>query len=273
MATERRYVTGEVELRSQGSSSVIEGYAAVFNSRSKDLGGFKEVINPGAFTKTVKEADVRAFFNHDKNLILGRTKAGTLRVAEDSKGVHYSVDVPNTTYARDLAASIERGDVNQSSFAFSVVGPKGEDWGYTEDNYPLRSLNEVRLYDVSPVTVPAYEDTTSGMSQRSVAALCELRGIDFAAVADMPVADAMNVLLNGADLRTVVNVEVTVDDAADAAVDSAEPCDTCGCTPGVNTCPDCGTPQPMPMDAAPARASYDTLEKRLAILARPTWLS
>lgn len=159
---ERRYTAGEVEVRSKGDKTVIEGYAAMFSKRSTDLGGFVEEIRAGAFTKTVKEADVRALFNHDENLVLGRTRSGTLELSQDNSGLYYRVSPPDTSYARDLLAIMERGDVTQSSFAFYKVQ---DDWSALDSDMALRSLIEVKLVDVSPVTYPAYPDATSGLSR------------------------------------------------------------------------------------------------------------
>jgi HK97 family phage prohead protease len=156
--TERRYYTTDFEARAEGDGFRIAGHAAVFNRLSQDLGGFVERIAPGAFRKTLGEADVRALFNHDPSLILGRSKSGTLYMEEDDRGLAYDVKLPDTSYGRDLMVSIERGDVTQSSFGFRVI----EDfWDRTDDGYPLRTLREVSLHngDVSPVTFPAYLDT------------------------------------------------------------------------------------------------------------------
>lgn len=159
---ERRMTLGEVEVRSVGNKAYIEGYAAVFNRRSGNLGGFVEVVERPAFNKTVKEADVRALQNHDPNRVLGRTRAGTLELSVDDSGLYYRALAPNTSYARDLLELLERGDVNQSSFSFYKVH---DQWDLTEDEYPQRHLNEVGLVDVSPVTYPAYEDATSGVGR------------------------------------------------------------------------------------------------------------
>jgi uncharacterized protein len=165
LATERRVITTQFEVRHAPTRTVIEGYAAKFNARSQDLGGFVEQIDPRAFNKTVQEADVRALLNHDPNLVLGRTASGTLRLATDESGLYYEVDLPDTSYARDLKESMRRGDISQSSFGFRTIS---DDWGLTEDSQtPLRTLREVALSDVSPVTYPAYLDSTSGISQRS----------------------------------------------------------------------------------------------------------
>lgn len=134
----------------------IRGHLAVFNSPSKDLGGFREVIAPGAFSKTIQEADVRALYNHDPNFVLGRNKSGTLQMLEDDDGLLVDIDPPDTQWARDLMVSIKRGDISQGSFAFRAVKDK---WEKQEDGSVVRVLNEVRLYDVSVVTYPAYQET------------------------------------------------------------------------------------------------------------------
>lgn len=134
----------------------VRGHLAVFNSPSEDLGGFREVVAPGAFAKTLQEADIRALYNHDPNYVLGRNKSGTLQLLEDNDGLFVDVTPPETQWARDLMVSIKRGDVSQGSFAFRVVKDK---WEKKEDGSVERVLNEVRLYDVSVVTYPAYPET------------------------------------------------------------------------------------------------------------------
>lgn len=145
----------KIETR-EAESKAIVGHAAVFNKLSVDLWGFREKIAPGAFSDAVKEDDVRALFNHNPDYILGRNKAGTLRMAEDDKGLAIEIDPPDTQVARDLMVSIGRGDITQMSFAFSLVM---DEWDYTDRERPVRTLKKVKLYDVSPVTYPAYEDT------------------------------------------------------------------------------------------------------------------
>lgn len=161
MIRELRYnLESQFETRSEGNRHVIGGYAAVFNSRSQNLGGFVETIEPGTFRKTIGESDIRALWNHNADHVLGRNRSGTLRLSEDSTGLQYEVDLPDTSQARDLRELIERGDVNQSSFGFTTLD---DSWGLTDDDFPLRSLREVQLFDVSPVTYPAYLDATIGM--------------------------------------------------------------------------------------------------------------
>lgn len=158
---ERRFITTELRVSRDDDKAKIVGYAAVFNSWSEDLGGFREKIQPGAFGKTIKKADVRALFNHDSNIVLGRTKSGTLRLKEDNTGLHMEIDPPDTQAARDLMTLIERGDITQQSFAFRTVE---DDWKYKNNgNEAERTLIEVELHDVSPVTYPAYPDTSVGL--------------------------------------------------------------------------------------------------------------
>lgn len=157
MDIERRVYKAEFRKQDTEQPKII-GYGAVFNSLSENLGGFQEVIMPGAFADTLGD-DVRALMNHDANLILGRTIAGTLKLAENNIGLLYEIDPPQTSYAKDLLLSIQRGDIDQSSFGFQALE---ESWkSPTDDNpLPIRVLHKVRLFDVSPVTFPAYASTT-----------------------------------------------------------------------------------------------------------------
>ena len=157
---ERRYFKTELRMiGEEGEAKRITGYGAVFNSLSEDLGGFREIILPGAFTEAITRDDVRALFNHDANLILGRNVSGTLRLTETESGLQYEIDPPDTSYARDLMVSLERGDVDQSSFGFIV---EEESWQQpnAERHYPIRVLHRVALFDVSPVVFPAYAATS-----------------------------------------------------------------------------------------------------------------
>jgi len=138
----------------------IIGYAARFNELSEEMWGMREKIAPGAFTEAIGKSDVRALWNHDPNYVLGRTKNGTLQIREDEQGLFYEVTPPDAQWARDLVESIKRGDVDQSSFAFTV---DAEAWDESSDPV-IRTIVKVReLYDVSPVTYPAYPTATSGV--------------------------------------------------------------------------------------------------------------
>lgn len=140
-----------------GAPTGIAGYAAVFDTPTELMPGLREQIAKGAFTSALaRPDDVRALFNHDSNYVLGRTKADTLRLEEDAKGLRFDVDMPDTQIARDVATSIERGDVDGSSFSFRVTSEKWDD----EDAGELRTLLDLELFDVGPVTFPAYVDTS-----------------------------------------------------------------------------------------------------------------
>lgn len=137
----------------------IGGYAARFNKYSEDFGGFREKIKPGAFKEALGKSDVRALFNHDPNFVLGRQKAGTLDLKEDSKGLWMEVELPDTQFARDLMHSIDRGDITQQSFGFTLA-EGGATWKRHKEYGEVRTIEKVeQLYDVSPVTYPAYPET------------------------------------------------------------------------------------------------------------------
>lgn len=159
---EKRSLPFRVEFRaSEKGVGTLVGYAAVFNKRSQNLGGFVEQIEPGAFNKTLADGgSVVARFNHDDNFLLGTTDAETLRLDVDGTGLRYEVDLPNTQAGHDVAELAKRGDLSKSSFAFRTIT---DDWGFTEDDFPLRTLREVALRDVAPVVSPAYLDTTTGL--------------------------------------------------------------------------------------------------------------
>ena len=159
-STERR--TYRLEMRAATEGRTIEGYAALYNSTT-DLGWFAERIEPGAFD-AADMSDVVALFNHDPNFPLARTSSGTLYLELDDKGLKYKFEVPNTSYGNDLLESIKRGDISQSSFAFTI---DKQSWVEEQGKNPLRVIERVGvLFDVSPVTYPAYKDTT--VSARSL---------------------------------------------------------------------------------------------------------
>lgn len=155
---ERRYNIGQnVEVRAEGEKKVIRGYAAVFNSFSQDLGGFIERIAPTFFDSVLTD-DVRVLKNHDSHYVLGRTSSGTARVFKDERGLAFEYDDPGTSYSNDLAISISRGDISQCSFGFVV---RKDQWTKRKDGVMERTLLECEaLYDVGPVTYPAYTDTS-----------------------------------------------------------------------------------------------------------------
>ena len=152
----------ELRISESESGAVIEGHAAVFDSWSETLGGifpFKEKVSRGAFIESVKKDDIRALFNHDPNYVLGRNLAGTLELEEDEIGLRVKITPPDTSWARDITTSIRRGDISQMSIGFIV---EKDEWS-TENGMDTRDLKKVRLFDVSPVTFPAYSATDVGV--------------------------------------------------------------------------------------------------------------
>jgi HK97 family phage prohead protease len=160
MTIERRFLSApiKVEARAEGETKTVVGYAALFNSEMRTR-SMREVILPGAFDGCLED-DVRCLFNHDESLVLGRAKSGTVRISTDGTGLVYECDLPDTNLGNDLATLMARGDVAESSFAF-IVADDGSEWEYPVDDVPLRVIKKIsRLYDVSPVTYPAYADTS-----------------------------------------------------------------------------------------------------------------
>lgn len=155
-----------VETRSDGRAAIV-GYAAVYNRLSLDLGGFREEILPGAFDRVLSKRgkDVVALFNHDSNIVLGRSSSGTLELSSDDKGLKYVVTPPVSR--ADVLELIQRRDVRGSSFAFTV-DPKNESFRTGEDGKAIRQIREVSgLYDVGPVLNPAYPSTSASVAMRS----------------------------------------------------------------------------------------------------------
>jgi HK97 family phage prohead protease len=187
-AVERRYfpLNGvQVETR-QGGSPTIRGYAAVFDSLSKNLGFFRERIAPGAFARSLREDDIVALFNHDPNYPLGRTSNGRLKLHEDSRGLHMQVSPTQTSYAADLVTNIRDGTVPGQSFSFTDARDK---WS-REDGVEVRTLTGMRILDVSPVVFPAY--TATDVQVRS---WVKEAGLDFE-----PLSAAMSRCFRGLEL-------------------------------------------------------------------------
>lgn len=159
---ERRLIDAQMEVRAaDGEPLRMVGYAAVFNQWSEDLGGFRERIAPGAFKRTL-EGDVRALWNHDPSFVLGRTLNGTLKLEEDARGLRVEIAPPVGGIYDGFVDNVRRGDVNQMSFAFSVVK---DDRQRDEKGNQVRILQEVRLHEVSPVSFPAYPTTEVGLRE------------------------------------------------------------------------------------------------------------
>jgi hypothetical protein len=162
MKLERRtYKSTELGIETrEDKPPIIKGHAAVFNVIESG-GWFREQVAPGAFKKSIKKDDIRALWNHNTEIVLGRNRAGTLKLKEDETGLAVEITPPDTQIARDMVESITRGDVSQMSFGFIV---KRATWVEEDDeDEDLRTLEEIELWEVSPVTFPFYEDTDIGL--------------------------------------------------------------------------------------------------------------
>jgi hypothetical protein len=189
--TERRSTTGTVELRAAGKGlGRLGGYALKWRTLSQNLGGYVETIEPGAVDEATirgERGDVVARWQHDDQYLLGRQISNTLRLAADGVGIEYDVDLPETSYGRDVKALAERGDLRYSSFAFRVLE---DDWSFTGQDFPLRILRSIQLVDVAPVVNPAYLDTSTGLRT-----LAERRGLDLDEVQKAAAHNALGELL------------------------------------------------------------------------------
>lgn len=162
---EFRKLSGEVRVESVDGGKKIVGYGSVFNQLSEPLRignrTMRERVMPGAFDRCLAAgADIRGLVNHNADCVLGRTTSGTMRVSVDAHGLRYEIDPPDTSYARDLMVSLERGDINQSSFGFFTIDDAVVPG---DDGYMVRELREVDCFDCSPVTFPAYTGASSGL--------------------------------------------------------------------------------------------------------------
>ena len=182
---ESRTVARAVEARAagddRGPQSEIGGYAALFNTPATIADQFVEIIDEGAFDDTIGD-DVRVLFNHDPNMLLGRTKSGTASIAVDADGLRYTVTPPATQVGRDVLELVQRGDVDGSSFGFRVLEDR---WtpGATAGDLPVRHVQRVALLDVSPVTVPAYSETTAEVRDQAAAVEAGVKAAEAATVA------------------------------------------------------------------------------------------
>jgi len=198
------------EVREDTDGMHLEGYAAVFNSRSENLGGFTETIAPGAFRSSLRSRnDVKLLWNHDTGSVLGSTRSGTLSLVEDDKGLRVSAILPNTTHGRDAAELIRRGDVTAFSFGFSLPTRGGDSWS---DDGTERVLKSVRLHEVSLVAFPAYPGTAGSATVRGLDKLAQRANVDADALAD-------------ALLKLEQGEEITADDRAivDRVLDELAP--------------------------------------------------
>ena len=208
---ETRFVAvDEWEIREDSNGMHLEGYAALFNSRSENLGGFTEMIAPGAFRASLRARnDIKLLWNHDTSAVLGSTRAGTLQLMEDDKGLRVSATLPNTSHGRDAAELVRRGDVTGFSFGFSMPARGGDSWN--EDGTE-RILKSVRLFEVSLTPFPAYTATNGTASVRGLDKVAQRANVDADALAD-------------ALLKVEQNEEITQDDRnlLTAVIDALSP--------------------------------------------------
>lgn len=165
-ARQLRSLPTKFEARAEESGDLyIEGYFSVFNSNYALWPGATESVAPGAFTDTLSD-DVRALVDHETRLVLGRNKAGTLELREDARGLWGRVRINQSdSDAMNLYARVQRGDVDQCSFGFDILE---EDTDYRQDGTIHWTIKKVRLYEVSVVTFPAYEDTGVAARKRDM---------------------------------------------------------------------------------------------------------
>jgi len=144
--------------RGEENALKVTGYAARFDKLSVPMWGFKEKIRSGAFGKSLKSNSVKALWNHNSDLVLGSTKAGTLDLVEDDKGLRFEMNLPDTQAGRDAHVLVERGDVNQMSFGFLI---RKQEWDESDPKNIVRTLVEVDLREISLTPFPAYKQTSA----------------------------------------------------------------------------------------------------------------
>lgn len=215
LETRTNQTTFEIRELEGTDGMTFEGYASVFNSESEDLGGFREFVAPGAFKRSLRSRnDIKLLWNHDTGSVLGSTRAGTLNLVEDERGLKVRAELPNTTLGRDTAELIRRGDIDSMSFGFSVIKDSWDDSGTN------RTLNAVRLHECSIVAFPAYSGTAGTTIMRGLDKVAQRANVD----AD-ELADALLKLEEGAELSTdeATMLSRVVDELKPATEAPAEP--------------------------------------------------
>lgn len=202
---ETRHFNGTIsglEMRAEGDGRTFSGYAALFNADSEPMGGFTERIAPGAFTRSLKSHgwDIKLLANHDPGRVLGSTRAKTLRLVEDERGLRVEATLPDNTDGRDIAESIRRGDIDAMSFGFTTQ-PQGDTWSA---DGKTRTLTDVKLYEVSIVAWPAYPSTAGTTSVRSLATRTDIDADELQGAIDALVAAESLTPEQGALIYSVV---------------------------------------------------------------------
>ena len=204
----------------EGSDGMtFEGYASVFNSESEDLGGFREVVAPGAFKRSLRSRnDIKLLWNHDTGAVLGSTRSGSMTLVEDDRGLKVRATLPQTSLAADVAELIRTGIIDSMSFGFSVIK---DSWDESGTN---RTLDAVRLHEVSIVPFPAYSGTAGTTTMRGLDKVAKRANVD----AD-ELADALLKLEEGAELsadeanmlsRVVDELKPTTEEVAEPTEDN-----------------------------------------------------
>ena len=213
---ETRYHVTDIEVREYEEGMRFTGYAALFNSRSQPL-PFIEVIEPGAFRRSIDSRnDIKLLWNHSTSDVLGSTRAKTMKLYEDARGLRVEADLPNTTLGRDAAELLRRGDVDSMSFGFSVPSG-GDEW--SADGM-TRTLKSVRLHEVSIVAFPAYSETAGTTSVRALETVAKR-----AQVSEDDLADAMLKIEEGKTLTAEENSLLTkvINSLSETSETDAEP--------------------------------------------------
>jgi HK97 family phage prohead protease len=191
----RLFQIEDFEVREDADGMHLEGYAALFNSRSENLGGFTETIKPGAFRASLKARNnVFLLYNHDTNAVLASTRAGTLTLAEDERGLKISASIAPTSTGRDVAVLVKRGDLQGFSFGFSMPARGGDEWNSEGTE---RVLKSVRLHEVSLTPMPAYTSTNGTATMRGLDKIAHRAQVDADAL-----ADALLKIENGEDISS-----------------------------------------------------------------------
>lgn len=212
-----------LELRDAGDGRTFTGYAAVFDADSEPMGGFVERIAPGAFKRSLTSHgwDVKLLANHDAGRVLASTRAKTLRLFEDTRGLRVEASLPNSPEGDSIAESIRRGDLDSMSFGFTT-SPGGESWSA---DGKIRTLTDVKLFEVSVVAWPAYRSTTGTTSVRSLATRADVDADELQAAIDSLVAAETLTAEQAALLTDIIGQLVAKSEADDMGEDMADGAD------------------------------------------------
>lgn len=179
---ETRLLVQDMEIREEGDGMTLTGYAALFNSWSEDLGGFREQIAPGAFKRSLRSRnDIKLLWNHDSSEVLASTRAGTLQLMEDERGLRVTASLAPTQRGKDTAILVKRGDVTGFSFGFSIPERGGDSWNPEGTE---RTLKSVRLFETSLTPFPAYQGTNGTAAVRGLDKIAQRADVDADALAD-----------------------------------------------------------------------------------------